>query len=114
MMNGPTPRSAPAVQHESVEAGPILAFVLMALVGLGLLVWGAMYWFKAETEQVRRNQAMAAEYPDLERVRVAAQARLNRYALQPDGSYLIPVERAMALLSEEFSADVPFSVEMEP
>ena len=114
MTNESASQAVPAVQHESVDVGPILVFVLFVLFGLGLGLWGTVHWFTAEADQARQRHAMAAEYPDLERTRVAARARLNRYALQSDGSYLIPVERAMALLSEEFPVDVPVSAEMEP
>ena len=102
----------PTVQHESIDAKPILGFIIIMFFVLGGLVWGATYWFIAETEIVRQRTAMEARYPDLERIQTAAQARLNRYAQQPDSSYIIPVERAIALLSKEFPADTRVTAEL--
>jgi hypothetical protein len=103
----------PSVELESVDATPILAFVLVLLILLGGLVWGATYWFKSEADLTGRRAAADASYPDLERLRIAGQQQLNRYEILASGAVRIPVEQAIVKLSEEFPADARISEEMD-
>ena len=102
----------PSVELESVDALPILAFVLLLLVLLGGLIWGATYWFKSEADLTDSRGAAEATYPDLERLRIAGQQQLNRYEVLASGAVRIPVEQAILKLSEEFPADAQISEEM--
>lgn len=102
----------PSVELESVDALPILTFVLVLLILLGGLVWGASYWFKSEADLTDRRGAAEASYPDLERLRIAGQQQLNRYEILASGAVRIPVEQAILKLSEEFPADARISEEM--
>lgn len=102
----------PSVELESVDALPILTFVLVLLILLGGLVWGASYWFKSEADLTDRRGAAEASYPDLERLRIAGQQQLNRYEILASGAVRIPVEQAILKLSEEFPADTRISEEM--
>lgn len=112
MANPAQPEVRPAIQHEAVDIRPILGFVVLSLMGMGLLVWLATFWFQAEADKARQRVAMDARYPDLERVEVAGRSLLNRYALQPDSSYMIPVEQAIELLAAEVRADTAFTSEL--
>lgn len=103
----------PSVELESVEASPILTFVLVLLILLGGLVWGASYWFKNEADLTGRRAAAKASYPDLERLRITGQQQLNRYEVLASGAVRIPVEQAILKLSEEFPADARNSEEMD-
>ena len=102
----------PAIQHESVDAAPILSFVVLALLGTGLAVWLTTFWFEAEADMVRQRSAMEARYPEVEQLEVAGRTLLTRYALQPDSSYAIPIERAMELVSMEFPESAPVTSEL--
>ena len=102
----------PSVELESVEASPILTFVLVLLILLGGLVWGASYWFKNEADLTGRRAAAEASYPDLERLRIAGQQQLNRYEILASGAVRIPIEQAILKLSEEFPPDARISGEM--
>ena len=97
-----------------MQAGAIMSFVLICLLGLVAIVWLSIRWFEAEAESIGERHAMEAVYPDLERVQIAGRAKLNRYAVQMDGSYLVPVERAMELVAAEHPANADVSSEMLP
>jgi len=112
MANPSQPGARPAVQHEAVDARPILSFVVLVLLGMGLAVWLSTFWFKAENDRVRMHAAMESRYPELERLEVAGRSLLGRYALQPDNSYLIPIDRAIDLLAGEYPTDSLFTSEM--
>lgn len=112
MANPSHPDARPAIQHEAVDARPILGFVVLVLLGMGLVVWLATFWFKAEADLVRQRTAMEAVYPELEHLDVASRSLLNRYAVQTDTSYTIPVSRAIELLAAEYPADSSFTSEM--
>ena len=102
----------PAVQHEAVDARPILTFVILSLLGMGLVVWLSTFWFMAETENARQRAIMEARYPELERLDVAGRAQLNRYALEADSTYMIPVERAIEVLATEYPEAVSYTSEL--
>lgn len=102
----------PSVELESVDALPILTFVLVLFILLGGLVWGGTYWFMSEADLTDRRGAAEASYPDLERIRIAGQQQLNRYEILASGAVRIPVEQAILKLSEEFPADAQISEEM--
>ena len=106
------PDARPAVQHEAVDSRPILSFVFLVLLGMGLAVWLFTFWIRSETDRQIERTAMEARYPELERLEVAGRSLLSRYALQPDSSYIIPVDRAMELLAGEYPTDSLFTSEM--
>ncbi len=104
----------PPVQGEDVAAVPIISFVMTLLIGLGVLVLVASYWFNSVAQRVDQEHAADASYPRLERLDVNGMQQLNRYEMLEDGSFQIPVEQAMAKLAEEFPEDTRISEEMRP
>ena len=104
----------PRVQHEAVAATSLISFVVILLIGLGVLVFLASYWFKREAEQVELEYAAQASYPELERLRVAGLQQLNRYEMLEDSTFRIPIDQAIIRVAEEFPDTVRISEEMQP
>lgn len=102
------------VQHESVAAVPIISFVFFLLLGLGALTFLASYWYKYEAEQVSRQHAAEASYPELVRLQAAGIQQLNRYERLDNGAFRIPIEQAIMRIAEEFPDSVRISKEMQP
>ena len=108
------PPAPPPVQDEAVAAIPLISFVIILLMGLGILTLVASYWFNSEAQQITQKHAAEASYPNLERLQVAGMQQLNRYKMLGDGIFQIPVEQAIVRLAREFPEDTRISEEMLP
>lgn len=101
----PVEEAIPAVgvQYEGVGAGPIIAFIFVTIVFIGLVVWVAMGWFMAEAQQAHAEAAAGLNYPDLRQVELSAARLLNQYEVvdAAQGVYRIPLDRAIDLIVDE-------------
>ena len=100
------------VQREGVDSGPLMAFVISLVMLLAAIVWGASLWFRASVDDVQRQVAASAVYPELQRVNIAARERTGHYVALGDGRYQIPIERAIDLLSGEYADDTDITSEV--
>lgn len=91
------------VEHEGIEAGQILGFVLAIVVAIGLSVF-MLYEYVDITAQAARIEATGRSgYPELRESRLQAMQRLTQYeAVDPQAErYRIPIDRAMDLMVQE-------------
>ncbi len=100
------------VQREGVDSGPLMAFVISLVTLLAALVWGASLWFRASVDDVQREVAAEAVYPELQHVNIAAEERTGHYVALGEGRYQIPIERAIELLSGEYASDTNLTSEV--
>ncbi len=100
------------IQDEAIAAVPLITFITVLLVGLGILVFVASYWFNREADRVIQEHAIDASYPQLERIEMAGMQQLNRYEMLDNGIFRIPVEQAMHRVTEEFPNGTRVSPEM--
>jgi hypothetical protein len=91
------------VQYEGVGAGPIIAFIFVSLLFIGLVVWAGIGWFRAEAQQAHAAAAVDLNYPDLRQVELSAARLLNQYEVvnAAQGVYRIPLDRAIDLIVDE-------------
>jgi len=102
----------PLIQDEAIASIPLISFITILLVGLGILVLVASYWFNREAERVSQAHAVDASYPTLERLEMAGMQQLNRYERLENSLFRIPVEQAMHRVAGEFPAQARISPEM--
>lgn len=95
--------AAMGVEEEGIESGQLLGFVVATLVAVGLLAFVLIYFiyapFRADT---RASASDVALYPELEQSRVDARAKLDNATLSADGTYGIPIGRAMGLVAASY------------
>ena len=91
------------VQHEGIEAGPIVAFIFLLIIAIGAVVWVAAQWFESVAEEAHHEAAATATYPELRQVELAATQLLNQYEVinADQGVYRIPIDRAIDLIVDE-------------
>ena len=91
------------VQYEGIGVGPVFAFIFIALILIGGVVWASIGWFKAEALQAQDAAAANQNYPDLRQVELSAAALLNQYQVvnPAQGTYRIPLDRAIDLVVDE-------------
>jgi len=93
------------VEEEGIESGQLLGFVAATLVAVALLAFTLIYFiyapFRAGTGDRVNDVAL---YPELEQSRVDARAKLDNAALGADGTYSIPIGRAMGLVAASYGA----------
>jgi hypothetical protein len=108
-----TPSSAPTgadarvleqmgVESEGIESGQLLglvAAVVFAIVALGVVL--VYLFYIPYRQQVGDTASDVGDYPELEQSRTEARAKLGQYA-RADSVYVVPVERAMALVAAEY------------
>ena len=92
------------VQREGIEAGSVMAFVASLLLLLSALVWASTLWFRASVDEIHREVAAVAVYPELQRLNIVAQQQTEHYVALGDGRYQIPVDRAIDLLAAEYGS----------
>lgn len=103
------------VEHEGIEAGQILGFVLAIAVALGLAVF-TLFQYVDITAQAALVEATARSgYPELRENRLHAMQRLTQYEVvdPQQGRYRIPIDRAMVLMATEEREGTIYSSELE-
>lgn len=105
------------VQREGIEAPQIIGFIFLLIIAIGLVVWGAMYWFESVADQVYEEAAAELDYPELRQVELSGTQLLNQYAVinATQGVYRIPVDRALDLIVKEAqqAPAAPYSQELQ-
>lgn len=91
------------VEHEGVEAGQIIGFVLAVVVALALSIVALIQYFGITAETVRYESAGLSGYPELRESRLQATQKLSEYgAVEGEADrFRIPIDRAMELLANE-------------
>lgn len=93
------------VEEEGIESGQLLGFVAATLVAVGLLAFVLIYFIYAPfRDNTGTSASDVALYPELEQSRVDARAKLETAALGADGTYSIPIGRAMGLVAATYGA----------
>lgn len=103
------------VEHEGIESGQILGFVLAVAVALGLSVF-TLFQYADITAQAALVEATARSgYPELREHRLHAMQRLTQYEVvdAQQGRYRIPIERAMELMVSDERQEMNYSSELE-
>lgn len=91
------------VEHEGIEAGQIIGFVLAVAVALALSIFALIQYLDITAEIVRYESAGLSGYPELREGRLQARQKLSGYDVvegEPD-RYRIPIEHAMDLMANE-------------
>lgn len=103
------------VEHEGVEAGQILGFVLATAVALGLAVFTLFQYVDITAQAVRIEATGRSGYPELLENRLNAIERLTQYDVVEgeEGRYRIPIDRAMELMTGEDRTDADYSRELD-
>lgn len=103
------------VEHEGLEAGQILGFVLATAVALALAVFVLFQYFDLTAQEVRQEATSRSGYPELRENRLHAAEMLTQYGSIEgvDGRYRIPIDRAMQLMANDEPDGEALSTELE-
>lgn len=91
------------VQHEGIEAGQILGFILATVVALGLTIFALIGYVDIATQTVRAAAAGASGYPERTQLELQGTRALTQYGVvdAEQGIYRIPIDRAIELMANE-------------
>ena len=91
------------VEHEGIEAGQIIGFVMAVIAAIALSIVALIQYFGITAETVRYEAVGLSGYPELRESRLDAQRKLSDYGAvegEPD-RFRIPIDRAMELMANE-------------
>lgn len=92
---------AVGVEPEGIDTAPLIrAAVIMALMVI-VAVLVLFSWSNLEYQAARQAAVTESGYPALREVEAAAAGKLTRYAANDDGTYRMPVDRAIDRLVDE-------------
>lgn len=94
------------VAHEGVEAGQILAIAVTTLIAVIIATLVVFFWSGSVAREARMAAVGQSGYPELRETEVEASRLLNQYDIvsEEEGTYRIPIDRAMSLLINERAA----------
>lgn len=89
------------VEHEGIGAAQVLGFILAILVVIGMAIVFVFIIVDTTTQQARQEAVALLEYPELRDAEAIADRQIRQYgtASDQDGTYRIPIERAMDILA---------------
>lgn len=103
------------VEHEGIEAGQILGFVLAMAVALGLAVFTLFEMVDFTAQAARVEASQRSGFPELNEHRLHDTQRLTQYEVidADQARFRIPIERAMELIVNDDQSDGAYSSELE-
>lgn len=104
------------VAHEGVESGQILAIAITVFIAVVIAALVVFFWSGNVARETRQATVGESGYPELRETEVEAARLLSQYDLasEEEGTYRIPIDRAMRLLINEQRAATPRSSEEAP
>lgn len=103
------------VEHEGIEAGQILGFILAIAVALGLAVFTLFQYADLTAQAALVEATERSGYPELREHRLRALERLTQYdVVDPQlERYRIPIDRAMELMANDEREGAIYSPELQ-
>jgi len=87
----------PGVEPEDINTGTLFRVIGVSAIVVIILVVVGFQLSMAKFKDVQLEVTELTGYPELHETQMTGQSKLERYEAQSDGTYRIPIERAMEL-----------------
>lgn len=87
----------PGVEPEDINTNTLFSVIAVSSVIVVILVAIGFNLSMKKFKEVSLEMTEMTGYPALHETQMMGEAKLNRYEAQDDGTYRIPIERAMEL-----------------
>lgn len=91
----------PGVEPEDINTGTLFGVIAVSSVIIIILVAIGFNLSMKKFKDISLEMTELSGYPDLHETQMMGEAKINRYEVQEDGTYRIPIERAMELEAQD-------------
>jgi len=91
----------PGVEPEDINTGTLFSVIAVSSVIIIILVAIGFNLSMKKFKDISLEMTEMTGYPDLHETQMMGEAKMNRYEAQEDGTYRIPIERALEMEAQE-------------